>query len=255
MSVYYGTIFKLCYCVCPKKTEADLMGHDIKVLVVSASPRKYGSVSFVRRLVEVLCKKVHNVDVKTVDVYDYVIQPCMGCVSDDVKLCSFPCVIDDDMKRLYDDVLSSDGIVFITPVYWYNVPGPLKNFIDRLTVLENAIFTEGRSKVEGKVAGFIAIGNDTGALTVIQNLMSVMNSFGMVIPPWALAYHESEAEPIENKKFILDVANVVRVVVLMARLIKEGRKVDYWYRADRDFREMVMDIANSVYNELLNSLL
>ncbi|MEM1645791.1 MAG: flavodoxin family protein [Ignisphaera sp.] len=226
----------------------------VKILVVSASPRKYGAVSFVREFVIKLCKDIEKVDAVAIDVYDFNIMPCIGCVSDNVKLCKLPCVIDDDMKKLYEYVIHSDGIIFITPIYWYNVPGPLKNFIDRLTVLENAIFTEGRSKMEGKVAGFIAVGSDVGAMAVIQNLMAIMNSFGVIIPPWALAYHESENEPISNEKFLLDVANVIRCVVLMAKLVKEGKEVDYWYRADEEYKLLILSTAREIYTSIENSL-
>lgn len=229
------------------------MSSGINLLTISASPRKYGAVSFIEKFVSVLGREIEEVNVKTINVYDHNIQPCIGCVSDDVKTCVLPCVIEDDMKNLYNLVLDSDGFIFITPVYWYNVPGPLKNFIDRLTVLENAIFIEGRSKVEGKVAGFIAIGNDTGALAVIQNLMAIMNSFGIAIPPWALAYHESEEDPIDNDKFILDVANVVRCVVIMAKIFKGIiNRVEYWYRAEDDYKSIVMKIAKRIYDSLLD---
>uniref|UniRef100_A0A7C2ZPW9 NADPH-dependent oxidoreductase n=1 Tax=Ignisphaera aggregans TaxID=334771 RepID=A0A7C2ZPW9_9CREN len=156
---------------------------------------------------------------------------------------------------MYERVISSDGIIFVTPIYWYNVPGPLKNFIDRLTLLENAIFTEGRSKAEGKVTGFVVIGNDTGAIAVIQNLMAVLNSFGTIIPPWALAYHTLESHPIENDKFLLDLANVVRCVILMVRLVKEGIKIDYWYRADEEYKNLVKSLAGKVLAEIQKTIL
>lgn len=228
--------------------------NNVKILLVSASPRKYGAISFVREFVVKLCKDVEKVDVIAIDVYDFNIMPCIGCVSDDVKLCKLPCVIDDDMNKLYEYVINSDAVIFATPIYWYNVPGPLKNFIDRLTILENAIFTEGRSKMEGKVTGFIAVGNDAGAIAVIQNLMAVMNSFGAIIPPWALAYHESEDEPVNNEKFLLDIANVVRCVALMVKLVKGSKEVEYWYRADEEYTALITSIAREVYKTLEDSL-
>jgi multimeric flavodoxin WrbA len=153
------------------------------------------------------------------------------------------------MKKLYNLVEEADGIIFVTPIYWYNVPGPLKNFIDRLTVFENAIFIEGRSRLEGKVAGFIAIGNDTGAIAVIQNLMAILNSMGVAIPPWALAYHESEENIIENEGFMLDVANVVRGVVLMIKALKGIEKPSYWYRADQEYLQHIKTIFQQTYTE------
>lgn len=227
---------------------------DTRLLVVSASHRIYGNSRIVARIVSRIARDIENASVYEVDVFDYRIEPCIGCVSDDVKLCRFPCVVEDDMDKLYGLVMESDGIIFVSPIYWYSVPGPLKNFIDRLTIFENAIFTEGRSRLEGKTAGFIAIGNDTGGIALIQNLMVIMNSMGVAIPPWALAYHESESNPIENESFVLDFANVVRSVVLMVKALKGLERPEYWYRADREYRDRVMDIARQVYREIIDNL-
>lgn len=227
---------------------------DVKLLVVSASPRPYGNSRIVARIVSRIARDVENAYSYEVDLFDYRIEPCIGCVSDGVKMCRLPCVVDDDMNKLYELVAESDCIVFVSPIYWYSVPGPLKNFIDRLTVFENAIFIEGRSRMEGKVAGFIVVGSDTGGIAVIQNLMVIMSSMGVAIPPWALAYHESENDPIENEDFILDVANVVRCTVLMARALKGLEKPVYWYRADREYREKIMGIAEQVYREIIEGI-
>ncbi len=201
-----------------------------------------------------VARELENAEARVIDVYDYDIRPCQGCVSDGVKLCSWPCPVDDDMRELYKMVEESDGIIFVTPIYWYNVPGPLKTFIDRITLFENAIFVEGRSRLEGKVAGFIAIGNDTGAIALIQNLMVVMNSMGMAIPPWALAYHHSEDNPFDNHKLLLDAANVARCVVLMIRALRGEEKPTAWYRADDEYRDRVLKIAKEVEEEALREL-
>ncbi len=232
-----------------------LTKNNIRLLIVSSSPREYGNVRIVAKIVERFAKEVEGIEAIHIDVYDYDIKPCLGCVSDDVMLCRYPCVIEDDMRKLYEYIINSDGIIFITPIYWYNVPGPLKNFIDRLTVFENAIFTEGRSRLEGKVASFIAIGNDTGSIAVIQNLMVIMNSMGIVIPPWALAYHTSDDDPLENEGFILDVANVVRCTVLMIKVLKGIEKPIYWYRADDEYRTLIKKIARDVAENYLNNIL
>lgn len=227
---------------------------DIRLLIVSASHRIYGNSRIVARIASRIARDIENASIYEVDLFDYRIEPCIGCVSDDVKLCRFPCVVEDDMDKLYRLIMESDGIIFVSPIYWYSVPGPLKNFIDRLTIFENAIFIEGRSRLEGKAAGFIAVGNDTGAIALIQNLMVIMNSMGVAIPPWALAYHESDDNPIENENFILDVANVVRGVALMIKILKGLEKPGYWYRVDQEYRDRVMDIARQVYREVIDEL-
>lgn len=223
----------------------------LRVVVISASPRNYGNVSRVARFVVKLISEM-NADAVHFNVYNLRIEPCIGCVSDNVLLCKFPCIFEDDGKRVLVEIDRSDGIIFITPIYWYNIPGPLKNLIDRMTVLENAIFTEGASRLDGKVAGFIVVGNDTGAIAVIQNLMAVLNSMGALIPPWALAYYEGDGDPLENESFVLDVANIVRNIIQTAKIVKSADRQLKWYLADAEFKQFVMKKAKETSEEVFN---
>jgi len=222
----------------------------VKILGVDGSPRPYGNTRKALLLALEGAKR-EGVETEIIELYKLRIEPCLGCVSDDIKACRYPCPIDDDMKLVYEKVLKSDGIVIATPIYWYNVSGPLKNFIDRLTVFENMIFIDGRSWVEGKVVGFIAVGNDTGAIAVIQNLMSVFNSMGFAIPPWSLAYYTLQGDILEDERAVLDSVNVGRAVALLAKILKEGaRPPDVWYRADEEYRVFATSVARKIKEQV-----
>ena len=43
--------------------------------------------------------------------------------------------VDDDFVTIVDKILMAKTIVFVTPVYWYAMSGPMKIFFDRLTDL------------------------------------------------------------------------------------------------------------------------
>ena len=221
----------------------------IRLLIVSSSPRPYGycrrAAVFAKRVAE----EVEGCTARHVDVYDYRIEFCAGCVSDNVLACRRRCPLSDELEKVLDMVEESDAIIFVSPIYWYNVPAPMKALIDRMTVFENAIFVEGRSRLEGKVVGFAAIGNDVGAIALIQNLMVTLNSMGAVIPPWALAYHTAEESPLKNPRFVLDMANVVHCTVLMVKCLKGLETPREWYRADEEFKKIVTRIAEEVNKE------
>ncbi len=226
----------------------------VYIVGITATPRTYGNALLSLKLALRIAEMEGAKSVKLYNLYDYDIQPCIGCVSDNTMFCRYPCIFNDFIRNIIEDLNRCDGVIISTPIYWYNVPGPLKNFIDRITVLENAIFTEGRSRLEGKVVGFIAVGNDSGAIAVIQNLMVTFNSMGAIIPPWSLAYYESEGIALENEKFIVDVANVGRSVVLMSKLVKGDIHVDIWYRADAEFVSRVKRIAKEIIEETFSKL-
>jgi len=62
------------------------------------------------------------------------IKPCSGCFD-----CWFKtpgkCILKDDMEEMLQKFISSDIVVFATPVYVDNITGIMKNFIDRLIPL------------------------------------------------------------------------------------------------------------------------
>ncbi len=222
----------------------------IKVLGINGSPRAYGNALRALRLALELAR-YEGADVELINLYDYEIRPCLGCVSDDIMACTYPCPISDDMVKLYPKVIDADGIIISSPIYWFGVSGHLKNFIDRLTVLENMIYVDGRSWLDGKVAGLIAVGSDEGATALISNLMAVVNSLGMVIPPWALAYYVGEGNALDDTKLLLDAANVGRIVAIMVQVLKGLRKApNVWYRADDDFKEYVIKLAKEISDEV-----
>ncbi|RLF05884.1 MAG: flavodoxin family protein [Thermoprotei archaeon] len=218
------------------------------VLGINGSPRKYGNA--VKLLMVALeGAKSEGAETKVYHLYDMDIRPCLGCVSDSERLCKYPCVIEDDMRWFYDELLKADALILSTPVYWYGVSGAVKDFIDRLTALENMIYFDGRSWLEGKVAGFIAVGNDVGALATIQNLMAVFNSMGVLIPPWALAYYEGRGDALDSSQSVADAWNIGRIVTIVARTLGKYH-IERWYLEDREAVKAVVERVRGMAKEL-----
>jgi len=218
---------------------------EVKVLGIHGSPHRYGE-SF--KLLEIALEtaKREGANIELINLYDYRISPCIGCVSDNVKYCKYPCdVVNDDFPKLARKVLEADAIIFASPIYWYMVSGVMKNFIDRLTCFENMIHHTGRSLLEGKVVAFIVTGNDTGAIMAIAWLMITLNSMGAVIPPWALAYyHQKASNVLEDEQVVLDAANIGKIVVQAARAVKN---TGVWY--DASLKEFAKKIISSKIEE------
>ncbi len=200
---------------------------ELKILIIVGSPRKYGNTS---KLAELAAEGVRGVGAKPVKIYlvDFEIKPCIGCVSDDQLACRYPCIIEDDMRKIYKMILESEGLIIATPIYWYSPSGLVKNFIDRLTVFENMIYVTGRSWVEGKTAGVIAVGNDSGSIQTIASIQVTLNSMGFVIPPWSLAYFHRMGDVLEDDNACIDAYNVGRVVALMAKILRR-EEIGEWY--------------------------
>ncbi len=221
----------------------------VRVLAINASPRKYGS-TFKLLKVAVEAAEREGSEVELVHLYDYDIKPCVGCLSDIQEACRYPCMLEDGGRELIEKVYKSDALIIATPIYWYGPSGHLKNLIDRITCLENMIFIDGRSWAEGKAAGFIAVGADSGNISAIAYLMVVLNSMGFIIPPWALAYHIGSEDALDRHESVSDAANVGALVVKVAKLVKG---ISEWYNpklidelGGEEFIKSVRDEAENI---------
>jgi len=75
-----------------------------------------------------------DVDYEIVRLSDYSIQPCRGCRQCLDKGSEF-CPLKDDRDLLIEKINCSDGVVFATPNYAFQVSGMMKNFIDRMAFI------------------------------------------------------------------------------------------------------------------------
>ncbi len=89
--------------------------------------------------------------------------PCKGCVSTAMPLCHWPCSCypnhalgqtGDWMNEIYPRWVRAHAVVIVTPVYWYQSPGPLKLMIDRLVCADGGnpdpTSTHGKKVAEAK---------------------------------------------------------------------------------------------------------
>ncbi len=68
--------------------------------------------------------------VETLNVAKLDIKPCLGCFSCWSKTPG-TCCIHDDMQAIIEKILWADVIIWSFPLYYFGLPGPLKNLIDR----------------------------------------------------------------------------------------------------------------------------
>ena len=95
--------------------------------------------------------------------YGLNIHPCKGCVSTAMPLCHWPCSCypnhslgqtGDWMADVYERWTAAHAVIIVTPVYWYQTPGPLKLMIDRLVCADGGnpdpTTTHGKKPAEAK---------------------------------------------------------------------------------------------------------
>jgi putative NADPH-quinone reductase len=106
----------------------------MKIVVINGSPKgKDGNTNV---LVNAFLKGANNAGAKSVNIYisEKRIEHCMGC-----HICwtkgPGQCVISDDVLSVLMEMGDADVIAFSSPVYFENISGMLKTFMDRMTMI------------------------------------------------------------------------------------------------------------------------
>jgi multimeric flavodoxin WrbA len=154
-----------------------------RVLLVGGSARNDGTcpgemsktyrlVKIVREILEQAQIGVDLLDLSLLtSEYGRKIFPCKGCVSTAMPLCHWPCTCypnhalnqtNDWMAELYERWTAAHAVIIVSPVYWYQSPGPLKLMIDRLVCADggNADPTSTSGKNAGKAKALEMAGWD-----------------------------------------------------------------------------------------------
>ena len=103
-------------------------------------------------------KQYGEIDFEYVFLSDYHLEFCRGC-----KLCFIKgeeyCPLKDDRDILMEKMEYSDGVIFATPNYAFQVSARMKNFLDRLAFIDHRPRFFGKTCTAIVVQGFYGGGN------------------------------------------------------------------------------------------------
>ena len=102
----------------------------MKVLVIVGSSRGKGNTYKTTKQLEEKIKKIGEIEFDYLFLREANLKPCRGCFTCITRGEQF-CPIKDDRAKIEEQMLNSDGVIFTSPVYVFNVTALMKNFIDR----------------------------------------------------------------------------------------------------------------------------
>lgn len=202
----------------------------MKILGVVGSRRKKGNTS---TLMQEALKpfKMNNIETKLVFLDDYNINDCNGCEGCEE---TYKCVINDDMQKLYPDILESDAIILGSPAYFYNVSADIKAFIDRCYCFEifdkedRSVWMGLNEAIGGKFAAVIAVSEqekeeDMGFTA--EAMIKSLEALGYRVVSTVKALHLFKAGEALNNKKVMEDANQAGEKLLKFLQLKEKVKV------------------------------
>ena len=102
-----------------------------KVLIISTSIRSGSNSETLAKEFEKGAKEVGH-DVSFISLKDKQIAFCRGCLACQK---THKCVINDDAINIADKICESEVIVWVSPIYYYEMSGQMKTLIDRCNSL------------------------------------------------------------------------------------------------------------------------
>ncbi len=104
----------------------------MKILVINGSPKGERSNTYrlTQAFLEGMGESGEALETRELEVGRLKLRPCLGCFSCWNKTPG-QCCISDDMGLVIENLLWADVTVWSFPLYYFSVPGPLKNLIDR----------------------------------------------------------------------------------------------------------------------------
>ncbi|MEJ2110811.1 MAG: flavodoxin family protein [Acidobacteriota bacterium] len=163
----------------------------MKILGLSFSPRERGNTEILMgRVLE--SARTRGAATELYRVVENKIQPCDACGH---CFKTGECPIQDDMQDLYVKMLQADGILFGTPVYFYNMTAQGKCVIDRTIALNH-----GGKTLSSKVGGVVAVAGSLGLVDAVKDLYFYMVTRQMLPASFVAAYGSNKGDVRDYEK-------------------------------------------------------
>jgi len=192
----------------------------IRVLGIVGSPRRSGNTDI---LVTEALKAAFEEGAKTEKIYlaDYELRPCDGC---NTCFDTGECHIPDELMRIYNRVVSADGLVVGSPVYFHHATSQMKLFIDRAGYL---CLARGRTDFKNKVAGVVVVAGGVGHQSTVEELLSFLSTCRMIIPwmGWVAGTATRKGEISRRTGSLKDARRLGTAIVELAKLTSLLRSV------------------------------
>jgi multimeric flavodoxin WrbA len=181
----------------------------MKILAISCSPRKQGNTEIL--LDEVLKgAQYEGAEVELFSVAGKSIAPCDacdGCVKQGI------CHIKDDMQPLYEKMLAADGIIFGTPIYYYNMAAQCKTIMDRTIALNHT-----EKKLTNKVGGIVVVAGSLGSIDAVKDLYFYFVARKMLAASYVAAYAIAKGDVKNLEKCMKAAYDLGRQVAALVKM-------------------------------------
>ena len=186
-----------------KKEKLVYDGKSFDVLLINGSSHRSHNTGFVCDLAEEELRK-RKTSYRRFNLNEFDIQHCWCCYSIRDEACTFPCRNQlDDVPALHEMLLQSKAVIVCSPINWNQMSARLKDFLDRLTSIQNQCLVKKESLTAGKVLGVFVDGHEDGAAKTMLDIYFYFQEMGFILAPYGYGYrtHNAEHDTKDDKSF------------------------------------------------------
>ena len=236
-------------------------------IIGSANPKSV-SLQITKRLFETIQMQSDiPVEVDYFTLQDHHVNICQGCESCFAYgKCPLDERTDDSMKKLKSELLSSDVLVFVAPIYFGNISAGMKLIVDRLSywshllMLHNKlgigiIVSDGHSHLDG--LNYLSLVMESLGLSIVSNIPiqrkmildpAALNSVLSYTAMQSLNFYKSQGYPLTNRQRLQFSTMQTKI-----RKFTAGSEYNYWmdhgYLTYDSFDDLVKDKLDKMPHE------
>ncbi len=105
-----------------------------KIMIIDGGPRKnFNTAAMLQKFAEGARAASSDIEVKTIRLYALDYKGCMSCMACKIKgKASNVCKFKDALTPILDEIAEADGLVLGSPIYFGDVTGQMRTFLERL---------------------------------------------------------------------------------------------------------------------------
>jgi multimeric flavodoxin WrbA len=186
-----------------ERTRFTYDGEKFDVLLINGSTHRANNTGHMVDLAEEELQS-RGVSYRRFNLNEYTIDHCWCCYSMRAESCTYPCRnTQDDMPAFHEMIAASKALIVASPINWNNMPARLKDFLDRMTCMQNLFHIKKPGLTEGKVVGILVCGHEDGAIKTAMDINLYFQQMGYVLAPFGIAFrtHGSQFNSSQDADF------------------------------------------------------
>jgi len=193
----------------------------MKVIGINGSARKDGNTSIlIRKVFDEL--EAEGIETKLVNLGPQSVNGCLACMKC-FENKDGHCVQDKDaLNDWVDEMAAADGIILGTPVYFANLSGQIKCFLDRAWMVARA----NDNMFRRKVGAAVVAARRAGAVSAFHALNAYFGISEMVIAGstyWDMGYGREKGECLQDNEALQNMANLGKNMAWLIKSIAASR--------------------------------